>query len=192
MTSAAVAQPSAAVASPDLVIELARFAAAIDAARLDPAVVKAVKTNILDTLSCALAGSSAKAIAEVSGLVREWGGAPQADMLVFGGKFPAHHAAWVNSGMSHARDYDDTHAAAIAGIRTSSIQECAINADEPTRIANRGRVSRSRSSHTARAATMMIKPASIVVTKPVFQTAVIHRPVAERTVTAPATATDPR
>ena len=113
MTSAAVAATNVQVSTPDLVIELAHFAATIDAARLDPAVVKAVKTNILDTLSCALAGSSAKAIAEVSGLVREWGGAPQADMLVFGGKFPAHHAALINGGMSHARDYDDTHDAAI-------------------------------------------------------------------------------
>jgi 2-methylcitrate dehydratase PrpD len=99
--------------SPDLVIDIARFASSIDPAQLDPDVVKGVKTNILDTLSCALAGSSAKAIAEVSGLVREWGGAAQADMLVFGGKYPAHQAAFINGGMSHARDYDDTHDAAI-------------------------------------------------------------------------------
>jgi 2-methylcitrate dehydratase PrpD len=102
----------------DLVNELARFATTTDVASLPADVIAAVKANVLDTLSCALAGSSAMAIAEVSTLVREWGGAPQADMLVFGGKFPAHHAAWVNSGMSHARDYDDTHDAAIlhAGI----------------------------------------------------------------------------
>jgi 2-methylcitrate dehydratase PrpD len=97
----------------DLAVDFARFVANLDAARLDDTVVQAVKTNILDTLSCALAGSSAKAIAEVSGMVREWGGAPQADMLVFGGKYPAHHAAWINGGMSHARDYDDTHDGAI-------------------------------------------------------------------------------
>lgn len=121
MTSAAVAASNVPVATPDLVIDLSRFAATIDAARLDPAVVKAVKTNILDTLSCALAGSSAKAIAEVSGLVREWGGAAQADMFVFGGKFPAHHAAWVNGGMCHARDYDDAHDAAILHAGVTSV-----------------------------------------------------------------------
>jgi len=99
--------------TPDLAVDLARFASTIDASQLDDAVVKAVKTNILDTLSCALAGSSAKAIAEVRGLVEEWAGKPQADMFVFGGKFPAHQAAFVNGGMSHARDYDDTHDAAI-------------------------------------------------------------------------------
>lgn len=99
--------------SPDLVVDLARYATLIETARLDAAVVSAVKTNILDTLSCALAGSSANAISEVTGLVKEWGGAPQADLLVFGGKYPAHHAAWANAGIAHARDYDDTHDAAI-------------------------------------------------------------------------------
>jgi 2-methylcitrate dehydratase PrpD len=104
----------------DLVIDLAQFASTVDVAELDSRVIDAVKTNILDTLSCALAGSSAEAIEEVSGLVREWGGSPQADMWVFGGKYPAHHAAWVNAGMAHARDYDDTHDAAIlhAGVST--------------------------------------------------------------------------
>lgn len=113
MNSAVVATNIAPVTQPDLAIDLAQFAAHIDATRLDDAVIEAVKTNILDTSSCALAGSSAKAIAEVTDLVREWGGAPQADLFVFGGKFPAHHAAWANGGMSHARDYDDTHDAAI-------------------------------------------------------------------------------
>ena len=113
MTSHAVQESNVKSSTPDFVIELSRFVAGIDAARLDPAVIKAVKNNIGDTLSCALAGSSAKAIAEVSGLVQEWAGTPQADMFVFGGKYPAHQAAWVNGGMSHARDYDDTHDAAI-------------------------------------------------------------------------------
>ncbi len=116
------ARTSAAMAvKPDLVNDLARFAANIAAEQLDRAVVSAIKTNILDTLSCALAGSSAPAIAEVTGLVREWGGAPQADMFVFGGKYPAHHAAWANAGMSHARDYDDTHDAAVLHAGVSSV-----------------------------------------------------------------------
>ena len=121
MTATTVTANSARAALPDLAVDLSRFAATIDAARLDEAVVNAVKTNILDTLSCGLAGSSAKAIPEVTGLVREWGGAAQADMLVFGGKFPAHHAAWANSGMCHARDYDDTHDAAVLHAGVSAV-----------------------------------------------------------------------
>lgn len=82
--------------------------------------IEAVKANILDTLSCALAGSSAEDIAEVADLVREWGGQPEASVFDLGGKVPAHHAAWLNSGMGHARDYDDTHNAPIlhAGVST--------------------------------------------------------------------------
>ncbi|MFT3721119.1 MmgE/PrpD family protein [Pseudorhodoferax sp.] len=102
----------------DLAVDLARFAAGLQAAQLDARVVAAVKTNILDTLACALAGSSAAAIGEVASLVQEWGGAPQAGLLAFGGRYPAHHAAWANAAMAHARDFDDTHDAAIlhAGI----------------------------------------------------------------------------
>jgi 2-methylcitrate dehydratase PrpD len=112
--------PAPASVTPDLVVDLARFASSIDAGRLDKSVVEAAKANILDTLSCGLAGSSAKAISEVATLVEEWGGAPQADVFVLGGKYPAHHAAWVNGGMCHARDYDDTHDGAIlhAGVST--------------------------------------------------------------------------
>ncbi|WP_157890624.1 MmgE/PrpD family protein [Mycolicibacterium goodii] len=104
----------------DLVLDVAQFASTTELASLDHDVVAAIKTNILDTLACALAGSSAEAIADVSALVREWAGTPQADMWVFGGKYPAHHAAWVNAAMAHARDYDDTHDAAIlhAGVST--------------------------------------------------------------------------
>jgi 2-methylcitrate dehydratase PrpD len=113
MTSPAPATRQAEKTPPDLVNALAQFSAAIDHAALDGAVVKAVKTNTLDILSCALAGSSAQGVTEVLDLVRGWGGAAQADAFVFGGRFPAHHAAWVNSVMAHARDYDDTHDGAI-------------------------------------------------------------------------------
>jgi 2-methylcitrate dehydratase PrpD len=115
------AAPIPVSARPDLAIELARFVTTLDAARLDRAVVEAVKTNIMDTLSCALAGSSAPAVPEVTGLVQEWAGAPQADMWVFGGRYPAHHAAWANSGMSHARDYDDTHDTAVLHTGVSAV-----------------------------------------------------------------------
>src|SRR5215218_7765516 len=57
----------------------------------------------------AAAGTSAPAVGETRALAVEWGGAPQATIFGFGDKVPAHHAAWVNGTMSHARDYDDTH-----------------------------------------------------------------------------------
>ena len=53
-----------ATSSVDLAADFASFAASVDVSNLDDAVVDAAKANILDTLSCALAGSSAPAIAE--------------------------------------------------------------------------------------------------------------------------------
>ena len=53
------------------------------------------------------------AVGETREQAVEWGGAPQASVLVFGDRLPAHHTAWVNGTMAHARDYDDTHDAAV-------------------------------------------------------------------------------
>ena len=100
-------------AQEDFALVLARFACDLSLANLPGPVIAAVKVNVFDTLACAAAGSSAPAVAEVHGLAIEWAGAPQASILVFGDRVPAHHAAWVNGTMAHARDYDDTHDAAV-------------------------------------------------------------------------------
>ena len=110
--SASGAHPTATTGE-DFAFVLARFACGITLAKLPGDVIDAAKANIFDTLACAAAGSSAPAVAETRGLATEWGGAPQATILAFGDKVPAHHAAWVNATMAHARDYDDTHDAAV-------------------------------------------------------------------------------
>ncbi|CAN5726125.1 MmgE/PrpD family protein [soil metagenome] len=97
----------------DFAAILARFACGISLKRLPAHVIAAAQMNVLDTLTCAAAGSSAAGVAELRGLAVEWGGTAQASTLVFGDKVPAHHAAWVNGTMAHARDYDDTHDAAV-------------------------------------------------------------------------------
>ncbi|MFC9835341.1 MmgE/PrpD family protein [Rhodococcus sp. NPDC127530] len=105
----------------DLASTFADFISGLSVAKLDAVVVDAVKANILDTLACAVSGSTAPAVDVVRDIVDEWGGAPQADAWVFGGRYPAHHAAWLNSAMAHARDYDDTHDAAILHAGISSV-----------------------------------------------------------------------
>src|SRR6185437_5752778 len=87
--------------------EYAAFVAGLRGEAMPPAVVEAVRVNLLDTLACATAGRTAPGVAEVMALATEWGGAPQA--LIWGtrARVPAHHAAWVNGVMAHARDYDD-------------------------------------------------------------------------------------
>ncbi|MFO1302191.1 MAG: MmgE/PrpD family protein [Burkholderiales bacterium] len=97
----------------DFAATLARFACGLSARGLPPDAVVAAQANVFDTLACAAAGSSAPAVPEVRDLVLAWGGAPQATVLAFGDRVPAHHAAWVNGTIAHARDYDDTHDAAV-------------------------------------------------------------------------------
>lgn len=96
----------------DYARDLARLALGATPSSIGPAALAAAKTNVFDTLTCAVAGSTAQGIPEIRGLVTAWGGAPQAHSLVFGDALPAHHAAWLNGAMSHARDYDDTDDAA--------------------------------------------------------------------------------
>lgn len=101
------------VAGTDFAHLLANWAAGLDYEALPGDARDAAGRNLLDTLACAVAGSSADGVAELVDLVCGWGGAPQASLLTFGRKLPAHHAAWVNGMMAHARDYDDTHDEAV-------------------------------------------------------------------------------
>ena len=72
-------------------------------------VIEGTKKNILDTIGCIVAGSSATACADVAGLVKDWGGKPESSVLIFGGKVPAPLAALANSTMARARDVGNTH-----------------------------------------------------------------------------------
>ncbi len=69
----------------------------------------AARTMTLDALACALAGWDAPGVAEVVEQMRDWGGAEEASLLVRGWRLPAPNAAFSNSAMIHALDYDDVH-----------------------------------------------------------------------------------
>ncbi len=70
---------------------------------------EAVRALVIDTIGCALSGSSAPLNAELVERHARWGGAPEATVLVYGNRLPAPHAAWLNAAMIHSNDYDDTH-----------------------------------------------------------------------------------
>jgi len=107
------APPPVLAPAEDFAAVLARFACGLAPRDLAAPVIDAAKANVFDTLACAAAGSGAPGVAEARELAVEWGGTPQATILAFGDRVPAHHAAWVNATMAHARDYDDTHDAAV-------------------------------------------------------------------------------
>lgn len=99
--------------SQDVAFRLAEYASSLQLKDISASAVKATKVNIFDTLSTGIAGSSALGISEMMSLADEWGGSPQATAFVFGKKYPAHVAAWLNTVMMHGYDYDDTHDVAM-------------------------------------------------------------------------------
>lgn len=100
-------------ATSDFSEEFSDFAANLSVADLPPEVVDAAKANIFDTMACATGGYSADGVQDLAGLVTDWGGKPEATIWCTDRRVPAPMAAWVNGMMSHARDFDDTHDAAV-------------------------------------------------------------------------------
>lgn len=72
-------------------------------------VVKGTKANLLDTIGCIVAGSSAPGCEEVRDLCVDLGGNPQAAGLVTGERLPVTLAALANGTMARARDMGNTH-----------------------------------------------------------------------------------
>jgi 2-methylcitrate dehydratase PrpD len=87
---------------------LAEHVCRTDFTALPPEAVIATKRDILDTLGAMLGGSIAPGIAELTGLVKHWGGREESSLILLGGKVPAPQAALVNATMGHALDFDDT------------------------------------------------------------------------------------
>ncbi len=69
----------------------------------------AARMLLLDTLGCALAGHREPGIRAVVEQMSEWGGKPEASVLNGGTKLPMPNAAFANSAMIHALDFDDIH-----------------------------------------------------------------------------------
>ncbi|MCI5075381.1 MmgE/PrpD family protein [Oricola sp.] len=122
-------QSSIDAANPDFSEVFSTFSSALTVADIPGAVLDVVRDDIFDTLACAAAGISADGVGPLIELVSRWGGRPEATIWCTGQQVPAHHAAWVNGMMAHARDFDDTHDAAVlhAGV---SVVPAAIAAAE--------------------------------------------------------------
>lgn len=91
----------------------AEYAASARFEELADDVVERVRLCILDTLACAIAGSSTVEAAAVHRLVAGWAGTPQATVVVHGDRVPAYAAVFANASMVHQHDFDDTHDTAV-------------------------------------------------------------------------------
>lgn len=69
----------------------------------------AARKLVLDAVGCALAGRAAPGIVEARDQILDWGGKPEATILLTRRRVPAPHAAFVNGCLIHAQDLDDIH-----------------------------------------------------------------------------------
>jgi 2-methylcitrate dehydratase PrpD len=115
--------------TPDFAAVFADWSAELKISELPPRVVKAARTNLFDTLACAVAGRNAPGVSEVRDLVLGWGARGEASLWWSDARLPAHDAAWVNGIMAHARDYDDTHDAAVLHAGVSVVPAALAAAD---------------------------------------------------------------
>ncbi len=80
---------------------------------------QATKRMILDTLATAVAGWSEPGIPPVVEQMCHWGGREEATLWTYGDVLPAPNAAFANSCMTHALDYDDKYYAGGLHIMSS-------------------------------------------------------------------------
>ena len=103
----------------DVVYDVVANAAKTKFSDLPDSTIKIAKKFVLDTIGVAVAGSKASGCEEVVSYIKEMGGKQESTIIMFGGKVPNFHAAFVNSMMCHALDFDDTHEASIVHANAS-------------------------------------------------------------------------
>ena len=91
---------------------------------------EAAKILLLDTMACALAGREAPGVEAVHSQLRAWGGKAEASVLFSNSpKLPMPNAAFTNSVMIHALDFDDIYMPGVLHI-TSVIVPAMLAAGE--------------------------------------------------------------
>lgn len=103
---------------------LADLALGTDATEIPARAYLAAKKMVLDAIGTTISGYNAEGIAEVVAQVRDWGGKPEATLLVHGGKLPSPQAAFANSAMCHAQDFDHTHGMGVGHVMPSLLPVC--------------------------------------------------------------------
>lgn len=97
----------------DIVNHLAEYIVRVRYEDISKHTIDLAKWFFLDTLGVAIAGSSAVGIKEVVDQMEEWAGRLESTIICYGKRVPDINAAFANSVMIHARDFDDTHDGAV-------------------------------------------------------------------------------
>ncbi len=105
----------------DKIYDLVKFAKNTRYEDIPEDIIEGAKILLKDAIAVAVAGTGAEGVDGALKVVRDMGGTPQSSVLVFGDKLPAAHAAFVNSVLTHARDYDEVQLDAIVHTEISVV-----------------------------------------------------------------------
>lgn len=97
----------------DTIRPLVEYAATFDSNAVPEDILAHAGDLFLDTMGCIHSGSREAGIAELREAARFWGGNAQSSVFSFDEQSSAPAAAFLNSVMGHANDYDDTHDGAL-------------------------------------------------------------------------------
>ena len=92
----------------DAAVKFARRAAKVAFDDFTPEEVHAAKRSILDCIGVMIAGAEMGfKVKDVAKYIQAKGGAPEATLIGYGGKYPTNSVAMANGGFAHTMDYDD-------------------------------------------------------------------------------------
>ena len=114
----------------DTIYELVHFAKNLKYEDIPAEDIEGAKLLIMDILAVSTAGTTAEGVKEVKTLLDEWGGKEESRVLIFDEKLPAYHAGFLNSVLSHARDFDEVQPDAVCHTGISVIPTVLTMADE--------------------------------------------------------------
>lgn len=97
----------------DTIYDLVHYLKGIKYENLSQEAIDAAKMLLTDVIAVSVAGSDADGVKEAAEVMFDWGGKEESTVLVFDKKLPADHAGFLNSVLSHARDFDEVHPAAV-------------------------------------------------------------------------------
>jgi 2-methylcitrate dehydratase PrpD len=107
--------------SKDLSRALAEIAILTGSEEITEKAVIATHKALTDAFGVSFAAFDSPGVQEIIRLEKEWGGNPQASVWIDGTKLAAPDAAFVNSVLIHALDFDDIHIPAILHITSSVV-----------------------------------------------------------------------
>ena len=105
----------------DAIYDVVKFAKNTKYEDIPEEVIRGARMVLKDAIAVAVAGTGAEGVAGARKVVTEWAGKGESSTLVFGDKLPAQHAAFLNSVLTHARDYDEFQPDAIVHTEISVI-----------------------------------------------------------------------